>query len=628
MDIKYTISRAVYSLTAFGVNRFRKDFASFYPGKIALKFDKNLISKLKEKRIENSIVIVGTNGKTTVTNLIADLLESQDNSVICNRIGANLDSGITVSLVQGKKSKWGVFECDEFNLFKIALELKPNYIVLTNIFPDQLDRLGSVSRVQENIIHAIKRSSKSCVIYNGDDPNCQYIVDQLDNECISFGVEGSKPKNRGNFVHTEVCPECGSILNYTQSTYDQLGSFSCDSCSFKSKKRDFLAKDIEFSGSKLNSFSVYSKKLKRDQFKIKSKFDGLYTIYNLTAICALAAQLGIKSNAINKAISKFESVSGRYEFFDIAGKKVFTNLAKNPAGFNQNLSLLQEKLNHTKKDISAAFFVNNNPGDGKDYSWIWSVDFEQLRKCKNLKAFVGGTCADKLQERLRYARIPSVKVETLQDVINYSEKSKEIFALATYTALPSVYEQASKFTKEDFKPSYSEPKFPELVKPKIDKKGMKPLRIASLYSDILDMYSDQFNSIILKMQFCYKEINAKLDFLSAKDKYNVKDYDIILLGEGSDKATKYVLNDIRNKKKDFKKAIDNDKFFLCIGKSFRIFGKELRLENDIHEGLDILDIPAKAKEYRYNNFYGTSEHGPVLFMNNQLRKEIVEKLEK
>ena len=269
MGIKFKFSKLAYSLSSILTKPSRKNSSNFLPGKMALKFDADLISKLKEKKIENSVVVVGTNGKNMTTNLIADLLESQGSSVISNRTGANLDSGVVVALKEGKKSQWGVFDCDELYLYKVAYELSPDYIILTNIFPEQTDKLGRIFRVQEHIIHALKRCPKTWVIYNADDPNCQYILDQVDNERISFGVEGDKPKDRGNFIHSELCPECSAVLEYSESTFDQLGIFTCKSCSFKSQTRDFLARDIKFSKSEGNSFSVYSNKFKRNQFRIK-----------------------------------------------------------------------------------------------------------------------------------------------------------------------------------------------------------------------------------------------------------------------------------------------------------------------------------------------------------------------
>ena len=79
------------------------------PQLIALKLDPQIIAESMGKVTEGSIVVVGTNGKTTITNMIADALERQGKTVACNRTGANLAYGVATTLLQTKGSvEWGV----------------------------------------------------------------------------------------------------------------------------------------------------------------------------------------------------------------------------------------------------------------------------------------------------------------------------------------------------------------------------------------------------------------------------------------------------------------------------------------------------------------------------------------
>ena len=138
MSIRFAAAQAVSSISTWGLKHvFRRPAANF-PGKIALYVDPRLLANLREKLTRGSIMVVGTNGKTTVTNLLADVLEGSGVRVVCNRTGANLDSGVSTALLHAKEADWGVFESDELWLKKMTPQLKPTYVLLLNLFRDQL----------------------------------------------------------------------------------------------------------------------------------------------------------------------------------------------------------------------------------------------------------------------------------------------------------------------------------------------------------------------------------------------------------------------------------------------------------------------------------------------------------
>ena len=144
MSIRFAAAQAVSSISTWGLKHvFRRPAANF-PGKIALYVDPRLLANLRGKLTRGSIMVVGTNGKTTVTNLLADVLEGSGVRVVCNRTGANLDSGVSTALLHAKEADWGVFESDELWLKKMTPQLKPTYVLLLNLFRDQLDRCGEI----------------------------------------------------------------------------------------------------------------------------------------------------------------------------------------------------------------------------------------------------------------------------------------------------------------------------------------------------------------------------------------------------------------------------------------------------------------------------------------------------
>ena len=170
MGARTSCAKAVAGLATWGLKHVFRRPAGNFPGKIALYVDPRIIANTVGKAREGSIVVVGTNGKTTVTNLLADAFEAAGKRVICNRTGANLDSGVATALLHADAADIGVFESDELWLAKSAPQLAPRYIILLNLFRDQLDRVGEIDRIQDSIVGACKATPSATLVYNADDP--------------------------------------------------------------------------------------------------------------------------------------------------------------------------------------------------------------------------------------------------------------------------------------------------------------------------------------------------------------------------------------------------------------------------------------------------------------------------
>ena len=149
MGVRKAMGNMASSLSTWGLRHLAHRPAANMPGKIALKIDPRIIAESMDKITEGSIVVVGTNGKTTITNMIADALERQGKSIACNRTGANLAYGVATTLLQTKGTvEWGVFESDELWLAHTLPQVQADYVLLLNLFRDQLDRCGEIDRVQ------------------------------------------------------------------------------------------------------------------------------------------------------------------------------------------------------------------------------------------------------------------------------------------------------------------------------------------------------------------------------------------------------------------------------------------------------------------------------------------------
>lgn len=509
MGVRFAAARAVSAVSTWGLKHvFRRPAANF-PGKVALYADPRLIAHLTPRLREGSVVVVGTNGKTTCTNLLADVLEAQGKSVVCNRTGANLDSGVATSLLQTRGADWGVFESDELWLAKILPHLRAKYVLLLNLFRDQLDRCGEIDRIQESIIGALAASPATTLVYNADDPLCAYIASKSANPSIAFGVAESMGLAQNTVADAQMCQHCSSMFEYAFRQYGQLGEYKCPNCGFARPALDYAVRDARVSAAGVSFRLLRGKSGKLEGEKqaeagveltgescgdtaclqgcgdvvereesvlgilgyekakvasatsasgaasgselvceVRSSLGGAYMVYNLAAVAVASRLTGCTSAALQRAVDAFDPQNGRLQTYEIAGRRVLLNLAKNPTGFNQNLRI----VNEDSAPKAVAFFINDKEADGRDISWIWDVDFEELAN-QNCVVYAGGLRKNDLQVRLKYAGVKAQLVDSAADVFAHAESAAlpanaSVYLIANYTALPSVHAELDRMAAE------------------------------------------------------------------------------------------------------------------------------------------------------------------------------------
>ena len=370
-----------------------------WPGEIALSLSPSILTSLSQSLNKGIILVVGTNGKSTTSLMIAKILESQGLTVVHNGSGANLLNGIVSALIQKSQADWGVFEVDE-NSLPLALKyVKPKAIVILNLFRDQLDRYGEVDVIMEKWQKSIEKLSKGTrLIINADDPGVA-LLGKSHKSVMYFGVNDKTKflKTKEHATDSTFCPNCGNRLAYEGVYYSHIGIWKCTKC-----------------GEKRPNPTVFS---------FPSALPGLYNQYNTLAAVATAKALGIQK----PDLSDFQPAFGRQEEFRVAGNKIKIFLSKNPAGFNESLRTVLEM---GAKDI--LFVLNDRIPDGRDVSWIWDVDFEMLPK--TIKTIVSGDRAYDLALRMKYAGLETKLEPQLPKAII----GKNLYILATYSAMLEV----------------------------------------------------------------------------------------------------------------------------------------------------------------------------------------------
>ena len=216
----------------------------------------------------------------------------------------------------------------------------------------------------------------------------------------------------------------GSEMCIRDSHYSQLGDYLCPKCGFKRPDPDFDAYDVQV-GDRL-AFRVEDRLL-------SANYKGFYNVYNILAAYAGVRTAGFSGEHFNDMLRKFNPENGRMEQFRIQGAGVTLNLAKNPAGFNQNISaVMQDK---SPKDVIIA--INDNAQDGIDISWLWDVDFDLFRDESIRSVTVSGIRCQDMRLRLKYVDIPSMLEEDVETAVRSRVKdgTGNLYVLVNYTAL-------------------------------------------------------------------------------------------------------------------------------------------------------------------------------------------------
>jgi len=407
------------------------------PGDVARAIDPAVLRKLTADLTEGSIVITGTNGKTTTARLLATLLEGLGKRVVSNRSGANLIFGATAAALRSAgpdgrlRADWGVFEIDEASLPKAVDEIQPKAAIVLNLFRDQLDRYGELEKIAKTIESALSRLPEGAsAVLNADDPRVGEIGLGLKTQPLWFGLDDPEVAMHElpHAADARTCPRCGASLKFSAVYLGHDGVYRCPNGDFTRPKPRITATDIE-----LNGFDSVSMMI--GQTRLDLPVGGLYNCYNALAAFAAGRAIGLEPHYMAERMHGFKAAFGRQERMDFRGRHLVLVLSKNPAGFNETL--------RTAIDLAGATHfilgLNDRKADGTDVSWIWDVDFERL-KDKAMLVVPAGTRANDLAVRLKYAGVEAAPPQVepgraLDDLVAATPEGTTAHVLCTYTAM-------------------------------------------------------------------------------------------------------------------------------------------------------------------------------------------------
>lgn len=350
--------------------------ATFFPGKFALKVCPDFIGKIgKPKTI---VAVTGTNGKTTVCNMIEDVLKDNDYVFIDNKYGSNIDAGVATTLIGGAtimgkaKKDLAVLEVDERSSPKIYPYLTPTYLVCTNLFRDSMMRNAHTEFISGLLTKYIPKDTT--LILNGDDLIASNIAPS--NKRIYFGIDkldtdGETCENISRDI--VVCPKCNTKLVYDYVRYNHIGKAHCPKCAFSSPEKDYLVTNLDLENKKMTLKSGN----REEVYDLIS--DNIINIYNILTTIVVLKQIGLDSNQINESLKKQKIVDTRYSEETVNNKKIITHLSKgmNPIACSRVFDYVR-KYKGNKAVILFLDDLHEAANGSENTAWQYDTDYEFL----------------------------------------------------------------------------------------------------------------------------------------------------------------------------------------------------------------------------------------------------------
>lgn len=370
MKFKTKCALAAAKISNFGLKLLHKN-GSFIIGRIAYAIDSDFLGNIDIPK--NIMVVEGTNGKTTTSNMIDDVLEKMGETVITNRYGSNTIHGIASSLIHGTKNGKittdnCVLEVDELWSRFINPKIHPKTITITNVSQDTCERNPHVFFVSKRLNQGIPEDAK--LILNASDGICAFLGSPK-NEKIYYNVkvlDGEEPFNKPNNQDFTYCPNCGHKITWDFKRYGHQGKFHCENCGLSNPKAKYEVYDVK-------NDTIY---LEDDGKKVTLPLvnNSMNNIFNQLAAYATLRENGYIYEEIAKAMSSLKVVKSRFDEKNIGNKRIINIVAKGNSPVASSLIFKQVGEDPSDKtiiyivdeEIYSDHMTNRNPG------WLHKTD--------------------------------------------------------------------------------------------------------------------------------------------------------------------------------------------------------------------------------------------------------------
>lgn len=315
-----------------------------FPGSLAVKLCPDFLKYIG--RPDTIVAVTGTNGKTTVANMLGDVLIAEGKNVLSNRAGSNIISGVSTALLKGcdllgrirPGYDLAVLEVDERSAPRIYPYVKPDYIIVTNLFRDSIMRNAHPGYIADILTRSFPRTSK--LILNADDLISGSVAPE--NPRVYFGIDRlptdvTECENLLNDMR--ICPRCAGKLRYEYRRYHHIGRAVCESCGFHSPSSDYLATQVD-----VQSRTMCIREAGED-YPYTLITDSVHNIYNMVTVIAALRQLGYDHPTIARDLAQVKIPASRLSEESIGGVKVIMQMSKdkNALACSRNFDYIRSK---------------------------------------------------------------------------------------------------------------------------------------------------------------------------------------------------------------------------------------------------------------------------------------------
>lgn len=412
--IRFLIALWVAKCGRIALRLLRRN-ATYFPGIVALKLCPDFMARIgKPKRI---IAVTGSNGKTTVCNLLNDILTDAGHRVLNNQLGSNVAAGIATSLLKGSglfgKSKYemAVLEIDERSSHRIFPYIRPEYLVITNLFRDSVMRNANPQYIAGFIEAYIPKTTK--LILNCDDLISSGIAPENPRAYFGIGPMQSDVKECINLINdVQVCPRCCGELKYDYRRYHHIGHAHCTECGFQSPESDYYATNV----STETMTMTVSDKGGASEYRLLS--DSIFNIYNVLTVVATLRELGMTHEEIRLGLDKTKIVETRFNMQKAGNVTVVMQMSKDKNALAGSRAFdYISGLPGEKEIILMMNCIHDQMHWSENVCWLYDCDFEFLNNENITRIVATGPRAKDYYLRLLIAGVPEEKLRcTLKEM--------------------------------------------------------------------------------------------------------------------------------------------------------------------------------------------------------------------
>ena len=368
-----------------------------------------------------------------------------------------------------------------------------------------------------------------------------------------------------------------------------LGHYHCPSCGRRRPSPTVRASSVSLEGVRGARFRL---SVPAGEAEVKLSLPGLYNVYNALAAAALAVALEVPLQDIVTGLQSATAAFGRAETVTVDGRDTQILLVKNPAGRNEVLRTLA--LEPGEHDMLGV--LNDNIADGRDVSWIWDADYELLAG-RVRSATCSGTRAPELALRLKYAGIDPHRIKVIDDLERALRsaaadrpghgRGEPLYVLPTYTAMLALRELLVATWRGR-----------QLMALSVT--GGRTLRVCALYPDLMNIYADRGNLLVLQRRCEWRGIGFELAGSGLGESLDAEQHDIFYIGGGQDRDQRLCAEDLlQTKRASLHEAAARGAVVLGVCGGYQLLGHAYAIGEEEIEGVGFagrVDRPRSRSE--------------------------------